>query len=315
MTTSGSTDFTQTRDQISTDVLQLLGVYGPEDTPTSSDLAICSNFLNKMVKAWECQGVHLWTYNEAAIFLTEGFQKYSLSSSSSDITGDDPIYNSLDGDASGSSITVLSENTNFMTIGDNIGIKLDDNTLQWTTITGISGQIITLNTSLTGAASSGNNVFTFTTRTDRPLSITGARFKSSSGFERPIKFLGRDDFMKIPSKDTTGSALQAYYSPKVSTAHLYVWPTADDVGDCICISYLKRIQDFDSSSNTPDLPQEALEAITYNLAIRVAPAFGIATQKLNPDISVIAVTSLEELKLWDVEDGSVNVVSNYRYDD
>ena len=54
-----STSFSQTRDQISTDALMLLGIYGSEDTPNTNDLNICSNLLNKMLKGWEGQGIHL----------------------------------------------------------------------------------------------------------------------------------------------------------------------------------------------------------------------------------------------------------------
>lgn len=313
MTTSGSTDFNQTRDQISTDTLMLLGVYSPGDTPSAADLAFCSNILNKMVKAWEGQGIHLWTTKEGAIFLTQSQQKYSLSNTSTDIAGDDVIFNTLTTTTSGSSLVVGS--TVGITAGDNIGIKLDNNTLFWTTVSVVgSTTTLTLTTGLSSIASSGNNVFSFTNRIDRPLNITSARFKTATTYERPIGVKGRTEFMQIPNKTAQGKANQWYYAPGVSDATFYVWPTADDVGDCIRISYSRRIQDFDAASDTPDLPQEWLEPITYNLAVRVAPSYGISTQKLNPDITLIAASSLQEMQLWDEEEGGLRVVPDYLWD-
>lgn len=314
MTTSNSTDFSQTRNEIIADTLTLLGVYGQGDTVSTNDYNFCSNILNKMVKAWEAQGIHLWTQQEGAIFLTASQQSYSITSTASDIAGDDVVFTLLSADASSTSLTV--DSTTGMTAADKIGIKLDANTIQWTTIVSVnSATTLTITTGLTSTASSGNNVFTFTNRVDRPLHITSTRFRTSSGYERPLEVRGRTEFMNIPNKTETGKANQWYYAPKVSTATYYVWPTADDVGDCLRISYVKRIQDFDSSSDTPDLPQEWLEAITYNLAVRVASAYGISTQKLNPDIMVIAASSLQEIELWDAEEGSLNIVPSIEYYD
>jgi len=313
MTTSNSTDFILTRDQIITQALNLLGVYGQGDTISANDISFSATALNMMIKSWEGQGIHLWTSSEAALFFTLGQQKYSLSNTSSDITGDYPIFNLLTSSASGSNLIVNS--TVGINVNDNIGIKLDSGIIQWTTVLSIpDATTINLNASLSGTASTGNNVFSFTTRTDRPLEISSSRYRYSDGTERPLNKKGRDDFMKVPLKTTTGKANQYYYAPKVSDAWMYLWPTADDVGDCIRFSYSRRIQDFDASSDTPDLPQEWLEAIVYNLAVRLAPGFGISTGKLNPDISMIAQTSLMEIRLWDSEEGSLNIVPNYRYD-
>lgn len=312
MTTSLSTNYTQTRNEIIADSLTLLGVYGQGDTVTTNDYNFCSNILNKMVKAWEGQGIHLWTQVEGAVFLTADQQSYSLINTATDVAGDDVVFTLLTADGSGTGLTVTS--TVGMTALDNIGIKLDDNTIQWTTISAVgSTTTLTLNASLSSTASSGNNVFVFTNRIDRPLDIISMRFRNYSGNERPIEVRGREDFFNMPNKDISGKANIFYYAPAVSTSRLYVWPTADDVGDCLRISYSRRIQDFDTSSDTPDLPQEWLEAITYNLAVRVAPSYGISTQRLNPDISVIAAYSLAEMQSWDSEAGSIQICPSNDY--
>lgn len=313
MTTSNSTNFSQTRNEIIADSLVLLGVYSPGDTIDTKDYTFCSNILNKMVKSWESQGIHLWTGQEGAIFLKANQHFYSLKNTSVDISGDDPIFTHITSSSTGTSLTV--DSTTGMTAADNIGIVLDDNTIQWTTIVTInSTTVITINTALTDTASIDNNVFVFTNRIDRPLHITSVRYRDSGGTERIIKIRGRDEYMAIPNKDAEGPANQGFFSPKVADALFYTWPVCDDVNDCLTISYTRRIQDFDASTDTPDLPQEWLEPITYNLSLRIAPAYGISTQKLNPDISVIALNSLMEMQLWDAEEGSTRIIPNYFYE-
>lgn len=313
MSTSNVTSFNQSRDQIITDSLCLLGVYGQGDIVSPNDITFCSNILEKMVKGWEGQGIHLWTANEGSIFLTLNQQVYKMASGDTDISGDDAIFNTLTTAASGSNLTVGS--TTGITAGDNIGIKLDNNTLQWTTVSSVtSSTILALNASVSSTASAGNNVFSFTNRIDRPLHITSARFRSASGYERPIEVKGRTDFMNLPNKASTGKANQWFYAPKVSESYFRAWPVADDVGDCINISYIRRIQDFNASNYNADLPQEWLECITYNLCIRIAPSYGINTQKLNPDISMIANQSLGEMAAWDCEEGDLRINGNYRFD-
>jgi hypothetical protein len=315
MSTSNSTSFNQTASQIIADSLTLLGVYGQGDTVSSADIAFCMNILNKMVKNWEGQGIHLWTANEAAIFLTVGQQSYKTASTDTDIGGVDPIFNYLTVNASGNTLTVPS--TAGVLIGDFIGIQLSTNVLQWTTVATIPDvNTITTAANLTAPALAGASVFSFTTRLDRPLQIINARFwAQGGGFERPVEMQGRTQYMYLPNKMQTGKCVAAFYAPKVSESYFYTWPTADSCGDCIRISYVRRIQDFAATSDNPDLPQEWLECITYNLAVRVASAYGIATAKLNPDISQIAAQSLAEMSMYDSEPGSLHIVPNYNFSD
>lgn len=313
MTTSGTTSFSQTALQAITDAYQILGVYGSGDTVGTNDVNLAINLLEKMLKAWEAKGIHLWTEQEGGLFLTLNQQKYSLSSTSTDIAGDDPVFTSLTASGSGSSLTVGS--TTGMNVNDKIGVVLDNATIQWSTIQSIgSSTSVTMNDSLTSSSSSGNNVFAFTNRTDRPLSFTSTRFRTADGTERPIELVGRTAFMSLPNKAFTGPANQIYYSPKVSDSTMYVWPTADDVNCCILFSYLRRIQDVGASGNTLDIPQEWLECVTYNLAIRLSGPNGIDVIKRDPDIKLLADKSLLEMQLWDAEESSVIIAPKERFD-
>jgi hypothetical protein len=311
--TSGTTSFSQTALQIITDSYQLLRVYGQGDVVSTNNVTFAMNLLNKMVKGWEGQGIHLWTGVEGALFQTVGQQVYNLVNTSSDMSGDNPVFNFLQANASGTFILVTS--ITGLTIGDNIGITLDNNTLYWTTISSFTGNTqVNLVGNIPSAASQGNNVFSFTNRVNYPLDITNARFMTNGQYERPIGFKGRDAFMSIPNKTISGKANQFYYTPQISQGLFYVWPVADSVQDCIRFSYTRKIQDFDLTSDTPDLPQEWLECITYNLAVRLAPACGKVLSKDDPDLLKLAAQSLQEMTLWDADASSTMIVPNYRFD-
>jgi len=158
LATSGTITFNETRDTIISNALSLLGVVAAGETVTTNDTTLCASILNAMMKAWMAQGIHLWTEEEGTIYFVNGQAQYNIQASSganaSDGTGT-PVETTLSANASGSSITVTT--ITGMSSGDNIGIQLNNNTIQWTTINGApSGSTVTLTTPLTSEANSGN---------------------------------------------------------------------------------------------------------------------------------------------------------------
>ena len=314
MATSGSINYSQNRNEIITDALSMLGVVSAGGTARAADITFCSNQLNKMIKAWQSHGIHLWKECEAVVALVNNQSIYSLSSTSSDKMGDNPVHTNLTADASGTSLTVTS--TIGMTAADNISIELDNNTRQYTTIVSVdSSTALTITASISSAASSGRSVFTYTTASGRPLNITNARYKYSNGIERRIEKMGRAQFMERTNKNNSGTVTAYYYSPQLNAGKLYVYQTPNNAGDTLNVSYIKSFEDFDNSTDDPDFPQEALEPLTLNLAARVAPAYGIDLNKVAPNLMLDAQRSLLMLEAWDSEEGSVYMVPNRRDDD
>lgn len=314
MATSGSTDFSQNRDQIIADALQLLGVIGSGETATANDVTFCSNALNKMIKGWQAQGIHLWKETDGFVQLVEDQFKYTLTSS--DKAGDNPIETTLNAAASASATSLTVVSTTGMTAADNISIELDANTNHNTTIVSVdSATTLTITSGIATAAASGNRVTVYTTALTRPLNIIECRYHYRSGLERKMKKLGRSEYMSLPTKTTSeGPCTAFYYSPRLSNGFLYVWPVPNETGDNLHITYTKTFEDFDAAGNDPDFPQEWLDCITYNLAVRVAPAFGLTLSRVNPDIIQTAGVLLAEMQAWDSEEGSIKITPNYRWD-
>lgn len=226
MATSGSINYNQNRDQIIADALSVLGVIGSGETATANDVTLASNFLNKMVKAWQSQGIHLWKETTATITIVADQYQYAIS--------------------------------------------------------------------------------------PRPLNIINCRYHYADGLERKMKKLGRGEYDALPNKSISeGPSTCFFYSPQLTSGQLYVWPVPQETTDDIRITYIASLEDFDAAGDEPDFPAEWLEALTYNLAVRLAPSFGITLSKTNPDVISIAQYSLENVLAWDTEEGSVHITPNY----
>jgi hypothetical protein len=321
MSTSGTITFTQTRDQIISDALSLLGVLAAGETATTADISLCSNYLNKMVKAWMGQGIHLWTEESGTIFLVQNQAQYNIIAGASGANASDgtgtPVETTLSSIANSGSTSITVTTSTGMSNGDVIGIAQSNQVIYWTTIASISGNTVNLVGTTTYSAASGNAVFTYTTQLPRALSIQSARLRNNQGFDKMMEIKPREDYMRIPQKQLSGDPIILYYSPQVTTGQVFVWPVPSDVNKRLEITYLREIQDFDSSSDNADFPQEWLEAITFNLAVRIAPAYGINLSsggyQGNPDILVQAASYLDAMKAWDSEQPYIQIVPKTQY--
>jgi len=209
-------------------------------------------------------------------------------------------------DAANTDTTITATSISGIADGDAIGVVTSSSAIHWTTVNGApSGSTITLTDALTSDVSSGATVYAYTAADDlidRPLripSIERSNQNASPEIDTPMGKMSRDQYRSLPIKTTTGVPNQYYYDPKRSTGTLYIWPAPQVITDLLKINYLRPIQDFDSTANDPDFPQEWLETLKYQLATRLAAEYG---RVLRPDVAAIAADLLETLKGWDVED-------------
>jgi hypothetical protein len=323
MATSGSSNYSETRNAVILDALQLLGVYGVGRTVSSEDMTFCSSMLNKMVKTWGTQGLHLWCKTEGILHLTQYEGEYYIGNGVSDAKApleSDEILTQLDGDlaASATSVTVLS--TSGMLIGDNIGIVLDDKSLFWTTIATIpSSTTLTLSSGVSGAASDNSIVYTFTNKMYKPLRILSCRLLSgvdsgatSNLVELQMSPMSYQDYFNMPNKSVNGIPTQFCYDPKLTNGALYLWPRPSDTSYRVQFTSERLIEDMDTLTDDFDFPSEWLETLTWQLAMRVAPAFG-KDKKMLATIGPMASALLETLKEWDAETIGFDMVPGGSY--
>lgn len=323
MATSGSVDFNQTRSEIILDALNLIGVYGVGRTVSSEDMTFANSMLNKMIKAWQAKGIHLWAKEEAYLFISDNVGAYTLGSGASDAYAalkDDCVITELNGAHVTSATSLTVDDTTGMAAADNIGVVLDDDTVHWTTIVSVdSSTTLTITTGLAGAAADNKNVYTFTNRINKPLRIHSMRRvtgmdsgATTTQTEIPMQELSHQEYFDLPTKTHNGLSSHFYYNPDISTGTLYLWPRPNDPEMYFAFTYDRMLEDMDAVGNNADFPVEWLEVITYQLAVRLAPAFG-KEQKVVAMIMPMAVSMLDDMLNWDTETASVYLVPDKGY--
>ncbi len=303
MSTSGVTSFNSTRNDLIKGALRLIGVLASGETPSASDISDCSEALNLMVKGWMPEA-HLWSQTQATLFLVAGQRQYAFPGANATKTY---VETTLTADAAALATSLTVSSITGINNGDFIGILLDNNALHWTTVNGIpAGSTVVITTGLPTAASSGRYVYAYTTKIERPLRIYNLRRQDLQGNEIPFypDILARQDYLQLPNKTATGTPIQGWYDPQLTTGQLFLWPTPSDSTNKITFTYERTIEDFLNIGDNPDFPQEWLNAIKWNLAIEIAPEYTVS-----PSAYIIEKASeLKEIALsWDTDKGSLFV--------
>jgi hypothetical protein len=136
--------------------------------------------------------------------------------------------------------------------------------------------------------------------------VTGIR-RRTSNIDTPLTEIAREDYFDLPTKTATGTPVNWYQDRQRATVTLYVWPTASTAtaaSTTLRYTYQRIIEDCDSLNNDPDVPQEWLETLAYNLADRLASRYGV-TGDLRQDIKLTASQLLKQLIAQDDEPSSV----------
>ena len=277
MATSGSVDFNLTRDEIINDALVQIGAIEAGENPAATDTAFAARQLNRMVKTWQADGVRLWTRREAFLFLVDSQGRYQLGNSSSDKAAmvDDTVRTELSAAAAAGASTITVDSVTDMAASDNIGVVLDDGTIDWDTIASISTLTITLTGTLTSAASTNNQVFTYTTTINRPLRVIAAQRTAKTDVDTPITVVSHAEYQRLPNKTDPGLTNELYYQPERDAGYVYLWPEPNTPNDRIRMTCQFPIEDFDTSAHNPDLPQEWLDCLVWNLAKKLCASYGV----------------------------------------
>lgn len=286
MAVSGSTNFSQNVSSLIRDSLILLGVATPSSTIGSSTDEVCRRALNRMVKAWNLQGAHLWAQREGALVLEEGVAKYtfadsSLSGASVGLVNDDVLVQSTISADEASGQTVLSiTDTTDMAATNKVIIEQDDGTRHETTIVSVdSATQITITAALTDEASTDNFVYAYPVAATQanqfyPRQIFNVRLKDSAGYERELFNLSRSDYYMISNKTTAGTPSQYYIDDQLTNKTISFYPVPDSIRNSVRFTYAKSLDDLDALTDDVEFSSEWYDAIIYNLAVNIAPMFG-----------------------------------------
>lgn len=292
MAASGSINYTQVADDLIDDAMHILGVLSPEETINTSHQTFALGILNKMIKAWAGKGIDMWAVEEAALIFDKDVVKYAMadkqgagSKKGSCISVDGLVQTTFSADeASGQTVLSVTSSAG-MAGSDIVIIELDNGSRHESTIASVdSSTQITINDALASAAASGNYIFAYAPadEIDHPRDVMNVRLVNENGNEIPMRRLSRQEYMNLSDKTTEGSPYTYYFDKlegidNISSSNpvMYVYTEPDNLREYLKYDVVKTIDDIDTvGSDNFYFPDEWLEAITYNLAVRLATAYG-----------------------------------------
>lgn len=283
MSTSGTYTSSRNRDQIIKRAARIIGAIEAGETMSSEEVTDFSEALNAMVKHWQTLGQYIWTTREAALFLQTDQVRYELGTTGADHATESFTRTTLSADAaSGDTSFSITSATGFATT-QYLGIELDDGLMQWTTVSGLASTVVTPTAALTGAASTGNSVITYATKLVRPLKVLSARrYNFSSALDTPLSVYDKIEYHELPNKTSEGVVNGIMYDRRGganATGHFYTWQEPANVDDCIKFTFARPIQDFTTAADDPDLPQEWMQALVWNLADQMSLEYDVPGAK------------------------------------
>ena len=304
MATSGSKDFSITRAGIIEGALLKTGKFDQGETISGEDTTTTVRALNLIVKELVVRGADIWLRDEITLFLQPDQQSYALGTAEATTTIAAETTLSA-AEASGQTVISVTSSTG-MTAADNVGIKMDDNTIHWTTIATVdSGTQITIDDATDDDAASGNKVYVYTTTSGRPTKIISAFRRDVNNIDNEITMIGEREYRRQSNKGSAGPPVEAWYQPTLDTGTLYVWPVDGGSNwDKILLSAQFYPDDFDAAGDNPEFPIEWGNTLIWLLAADIAPEYGLTLAEI-AYLEAKSEFKLNELLDYDVENASL----------
>lgn len=283
MPTSGSVDFSVSRDDIIVEAMQQIGALGQEETPSFADITDCSRTLNMLVKQYQgsadfSQGVKIWSRKRHIAFMN-GFNQIQLGQYGDPSAASGFATSVLTGSEATAQTAIGVASEADFTNGDSVGVVLDTGSIYWATLTSKSAGNLNITPGLPSPAAQGNRVFGYTARTVRPLSIIRVALREyidNNGLRYNDTLLDpmTDGYLAaIFDKRAVSTPSKWYYEPQLAAPILCLDCVPNDPEKVLFIEYVAPIEDFDSMNDTPDYPQEWFLALSLNLAKLICPKY------------------------------------------
>jgi hypothetical protein len=310
MAVSGSKNYTVTRATISEAALRKLGTFDQGEAISGQEISSASESLNMVVKELVARGADIWLRDEITLFIQPDTQSYALGTTHATRSA---VETTLTSDLSAGAVTVPVTSTTGMTAADNVGIKLTDNTIHWTTIVTVdSATQLTITTGPASASASGKKVYTYTTKAGRPTKIVSAFRRDKNDIDNEMDIIGEAEYRRQSNKGSSGPPIEVWYHPTLTTGTLYVWPVDGGANwDKILLSAQYYPDDFDAASDNPEFPIEWANTLVWNLAAELASEYGLP-EKEQGRLWQIAEFKLNELLAYDTENASVEFGMEYQ---
>lgn len=293
MALSNSFDLTSTAADVIQAALEDLQIVSAGESVDADDQALALRALNKIVKQWSnpadsSPGMKVWLRKAVHLFLAQGTREYNVGPGG--VRAAETYYTTTIDAAEAAGQTVISvAATTGMSNSDIIGIEQNDGTLHWSTVSSFSaGDTVTIAAALTAAASVGNRVFYYTPVNSqnylpfRPLEVLSAMLREYNSDGEALDSVKLDvysreelpAFEQVQNKAEQADPTCIFVEPRLTTTRITLDAAAANVDKVLRMIVLSPADDLDAASDTIAFPPEWFAALEWELAKRIAPAFG-----------------------------------------
>jgi len=113
----------------------------------------------------------------------------------------------------------------------------------------------------------------------KPLKVYQAWYHNRpSNVDVPMRIVTQQQYNMLGNKLVKGLPIQVWYQPKINTGTMTVYQVPDAFTQnniSLHFVYQAPFSTFDATTDVPDFPQEWYDAVTYGLATRLAPEYGV----------------------------------------
>ena len=222
---------------------------------TGYDAKTARRSLNLLFADWANRGLNLWTVGEVTQTVASDITEYPLGIITLTVADSDSF-------TIGETITGGSSSVTASVITKPLSTTM--------TITVPSGTFTAAET-ITGSSSAATTTVSSVPSLEdvqASVDVLSAVVRRSSR-DISINRIGRDDYLRIPDKTTTGRPIQ-FYVDRLITPVYRIWPSPENNTDQIIYDRIVRIDDADASVNTVEVPWRFYPCLTAGLAYYVA---------------------------------------------
>ena len=251
MAVSGSKDFELNVAEYVEEAFERCGL----ELRTGYDAQTARRSLNLLFADWANRGLNRWTIEQVTQTFAKDIADYPVGTITLPVSDSDSftIAETITGGTSAATASLITKPASTSM-----------------TITVPSGTF-TSGETITGSSSSATTTTTSTASLEDVQAtidiLSGVVRRSSTDIS--IGRIGRDDYLSIATKSTTGRPTQ-FYVDRLITPIVKVWPTPENSTDQFIYDRLVRIDDADTSVNTLQIPFRFYPCLAAGLAYYIA---------------------------------------------
>jgi len=251
MAVSGSKDFEPNVAEYVEEAFERCGL----ELRTGYDAQTARRSLNLLFADWANRGLNRWTIEQVTQTFAKDIADYPVGTITLSVSDSDSftIAETITGGTSAATASLITKPASTSM-----------------TITVPSGTF-TSGETITGSSSSATTTTTSTASLEDVQAtidiLSGVIRRSSTDIS--IGRIGRDDYLSIATKSTTGRPTQ-FYVDRLITPIVKVWPTPENSTDQFIYDRLVRIDDADTSVNTVQIPFRFYPCLAAGLAYYIA---------------------------------------------